>query len=136
MHMKDLYEYAVIRFVPQVEREEFINVGVILYCRKQKFLGMRYEVQADRIQALSRNVDLEQLEAALKAFQDTAHGHSSQTPVAHWEPAERFGWLTAKRSSMLQISSVHPGLCSADVTAAATLDRLFQILVSWDSTGA
>lgn len=127
MPERDLFEYAVIRFVPRVEREEFLNVGVILYCRKQRFLAMRYDVDATRIHAIHQDADLDLLRLALEGFDAVCTGTSASSPIAAQEPADRFRWLTAQRSSVLQVSPVHPGLC---IDARETLDKLCANLVS------
>ncbi|MEC3880360.1 DUF3037 domain-containing protein [Parapedobacter sp. 10938] len=126
MPAKELFEYAVIRVVPQVAREEFLNAGVVLYCRGQRFLAMRYTLDTSRLQAFRLPVTIDELESYLRAFQQVCGGHKEGGPIAALEMAERFRWLTAKRSTVIQTSAVHPGLCES---AEATLDRLFQELV-------
>lgn len=126
MQGKDLFEYAVVRLVPRVEREEFINIGVILYCRKQRFLDSRFELDANRISAFAGTVDLELLTEYIRAFQQICQGTEPNSLIATFDDAERFRWLTAKRSSILQISAVHPGLCT---DATLTLNKLFEDLV-------
>lgn len=124
---KELFEYAVIRLVPEVAREEFLNIGVVLYCRGQRSLTMRYALDAQRLQAAFQlPVPIEELENYLHAFQQVCHGDPAAGPIAALPMAERFRWLTAKRSSIIQTSAVHPGLCES---AEATLQRLFQELV-------
>ena len=126
MQERDLYEYAVIRYVPRVEREEFLNIGVILYCRKQRFLEIRYALDTDRILAFCKDADLEILSRAMEAFDEICAGTTPSSPIASLEPVERFRWLTAKRSSILQVSAVHPGLC---LDAGRTLEKMHQDLV-------
>lgn len=123
---KELFEYAVIRLVPRVEREEFINIGVVLYCRGQRSLVMRYALDGPRLQAFRLPIPMEELEAYLRAFEQVCSGNRTAGPIAALPMAERFRWLTAKRSTVIQTSAVHPGLC---VSAEATLGRLFQELV-------
>lgn len=123
---KELFEYAVIRLVPRVEREEFINIGVVLYCRGQRSLVMRYALDGPRLQAFHLPIPMEELEAYLRAFEQVCSGNRTAGPIAALPMAERFRWLTAKRSTVIQTSAVHPGLC---VSAEATLGRLFQELV-------
>ncbi|MGV3763686.1 DUF3037 domain-containing protein [Parapedobacter sp.] len=123
---KELFEYAVIRTVPHVAREEFVNIGVVLYCRGQRFLAMRHSLRIPRLQAFQLPVSLDELEAYLRAFQQVCYGHQDGGPIAALPMAERFRWLTAKRSTVIQTSAVHPGLCES---AEETLDRLFQELV-------
>jgi hypothetical protein len=118
-----LYEYAVIRIVPRVEREEFLNVGTILYCSAKKFLQVRYCLDAPRIIAFSGKVDLAELEAYLCAFDKICQGAKEAGPIGKLLPAERFRWLTATRSTIVQTSKVHPGLCT---DPAQMLEHLFQ----------
>lgn len=127
MQDRDLFEYAVVRLVPQVEREEFLNIGVILYCRRQKFLDVRFELDRARIEAFAPGVvDLELVSRYVDAFVRVCKGEDPYSPIAGLETAERFRWLTANRSSILQVSAVHPGLC---VDAGQTMHRLFKELV-------
>lgn len=124
---KHLFEYAVLRVVPRVEREEFLNVGVVLLCRAQGFLACVYSVPEARLRAFSpADVDLAELGARLRAFEKICQGRREGGPIGQLALAERFRWLTATRSTVLQTSAVHPGLCE---DAAATLARLFGQLV-------
>lgn len=122
----DLFEYAVIRFVPRVERGEYINIGVVLYCRAQRFLDVRRLHDMGRCQLLFGGVDLDELHLHIRAFEQIAKGMPEGGSLAELIPAERFRWLTAKRSTIVQTSPVHPGL-TAD--ASATLDKLYDKLV-------
>jgi len=124
---KELFEYAIIRLVPAVEREEFMNVGVVVYCRGQRFLAMRYALDAPRLLAFRLPVSIDELETYLRAFQQVRDGHKEGGPIAALAMAERFRWLTAKRSTVIQTSAVHPGLCHS---AEETLNRLFEELVT------
>lgn len=126
MQGKHLYEYAVIRIVPRVDREEFINAGVILFCKKSRFIRMIFEVNHQKLAVLSHDIDVEQLDANLMAFQNISHGNKNAGPIALFETAERFRWLTAIRSSVIQTSRPHPGFCD-DLEIAAK--RLFEDLV-------
>ena len=121
-----LFEYAVIRVVPKVEREEFMNVGVVLYCRDQRFLQTLFLLQEERLAAFSRHIDLEEIKAYLCAFEQICLGSTAGGPIAKLDIASRFRWLTATRSTIVQTSKVHPGLCA---DAAETLTRLHQQLV-------
>lgn len=112
MPENDQFEYAVVRIVPQVEREEFLNVGVVLFCAKQKFLEMMYELNEKRLQAFCPQVDIEEVREYLRAFEQICMGSVDAAPIAKLPIAERFRWLTATRSTMVQTSKVHPGLCS------------------------
>lgn len=126
MQGMDLFEYAVIRFVPRVEREEFINIGVVLYCRDQKFLETRFTADYSRCARLFEAVDAAELEEHIEAFRRIAEGSKAGGPIAGLPPAERFRWLTAKRSTIIQTSPVHPGMCTH---AGDTLQKLYEELV-------
>jgi hypothetical protein len=126
MQEKHLFEYAAIRVVPRVHREEFLNVGVILYCPRLKFLELAWQLDSNRLLTLCPTLDLEDLRDHLHAFGEITRGSSTGGPIALLDPASRFRWLTATRSTILQSSKVHPGL-SAD--PAAMLQRLFDSLV-------
>ena len=122
-----VYEYAVIRVVPRVEREEFLNVGVILYCSAQGFLQTKYLLPENRLLAFSAQLDLAELDERLRAFTRICAGRKEGGPIGQLAVASRFRWLTAARSTVIQTSPVHPGL-TAD--AQQTLDRLFEELVA------
>lgn len=121
-----LYEYAVIRVVPRVEREEFVNVGVVLYCRPLRYLGVLIEARPQSWQMLFPDIDCTEVEQYLTAFAQIAEGCAASSPIAALPVAERFRWLTATRSTVIQTSRVHPGL-TAD--PADTLQSLFRKLV-------
>ncbi len=122
MQGRELFEYAVIRIVPRVEREEFINVGVVLYCRSQNFLDVRFLLDGSRCEALCPSVAIDELHDYLDAFRQICLGAGDGGPIAKLPIAERFRWLTAKRSTVIQTSPVHPGLC---LSAQETLEKLF-----------
>jgi hypothetical protein len=126
MQGNHLFEYAVIRIVPRVEREEFINVGVILYCKKPGFLKMTFAINEGRLLSLNPQADLADILCHLNAFKDISDGKINASPIASLDPASRFRWLTAKRSTVVQTSQVHPGLCKEP---EATLQHLFEQLV-------
>ncbi|GAB3892348.1 DUF3037 domain-containing protein [Spirosoma agri] len=121
-----LFEYAVIRVVPRVEREEFLNVGVILYCRGQGFLQTVFDLNEKRLCAFSNELDIQELEARFRAFERICAGRREGGVIGQLAIAERFRWLTSTRSTVVQTSPVHPGLCA---DAAETLARLFAQLV-------
>jgi hypothetical protein len=123
---KDLFEYAVIRVVPKVEREEFLNVGVILYCAKQKFLQTKFNVDQQRLTALCQKTDIEMLKEYLNGFEQVCKGSREAGEIGKLSIAERFRWLTATRSTVVQTSKVHPGLCD---DANEMLEKLFNELV-------
>lgn len=105
------FEYAIVRVVPYVEREEFLNVGVILYCRVQRYLDAHIELDRERLAALSPGLDLEMVEAELALIPRICAGGGDAGPIGKLDQAERFRWLTSPRSSSIQISVVHCGLC-------------------------
>lgn len=126
MQDKQLFEYAIIRVVPRVEREEFLNVGVILYCPTQKFLQMLFTLDPDRLRAFSPQTDIPEVAEHLRAFEQIALGRPEGGPIGRLDMASRFRWLTATRSTIVQTSKVHPGLCS---DPQAALHRLHAELV-------
>lgn len=123
--VKHLYEYAVVRFVPQVEREEFINVGLLMMCKRKRWIKARIALCADRIRAFAPGTNVAALGARLASFEITAAGGNG--PIASLETHERFRWLTAVRSASIQTSRPHPGH-TTDLDA--TFDRLFAELVA------
>jgi hypothetical protein len=126
MQDKSLFEYAVIRIVPRVEREEFLNVGVVLYCADQKFLQAVFEINEARVLAFYPDTNIALLHSYLCAFKLICEGDPAGGPISQLPTAERFRWLTAARSTMLQTSSVHSGLC---VDSQETLEKLYSRLV-------
>src|SRR6478609_9596843 len=126
MQENHLFEYAVIRFVPMVEREEFLNIGVILLCAKEKFLQLRFELDEDRLKVICPQVDLKELKEQLQSFERICKGGAEGGTIGKLSLAERFRWLTATRSTVVQTSKVHPGLCT---DASEMLDRLYRQLV-------
>ena len=126
MPEKHLFEYAVIRIVPCVERGEFLNVGVILYCSAEGFLQTKYVLPEDRLRAFSADLDLPDLHERLHAFERICAGWKEGGTIGQLPIAARFRWLTATRSTVVQTSPVHPGLCA---DAEKTLARLFAQLV-------
>jgi hypothetical protein len=126
MHGSHLFEYAVIRVVPHVEREEFINVGVILICPEKKFLKTRFAVNETRLNALCEAVDLNELNRHVESFDRICKGEPDSGPIGRLPQKERFRWLTASRSTILQTSPVHPGLCQ---DPQDMIDKLFAKLV-------
>jgi hypothetical protein len=121
-----LFEYAVLRVVPRVEREEFLNIGIILYCPRQKFLETIFTLDGSKLNALFPGIDIPELQEHLEAFRHIALGNAEGGPIGALDIASRFRWLTATRSTILQTSKVHPGFCS---DPAAAIKRLHQQLV-------
>ena len=126
MQGKQLFEYAVIRVVPRVEREEFCNIGVILFSKKAKFLQCRFFLDETRLRALYKDLDLEELKLYLHSFELICRGSKQGGPIAQFDQPGRFRWLTATRSTILQSSKVHPGFCDEPEKA---LVELFEQLV-------
>jgi hypothetical protein len=124
---RDPFEYAVIRLVPRIERGEQINVGVLLYCQRRDYLGARVHLDPDRLRALDRDADLDAVRAALRGWETTCRGGPAGGPAAaRMRPGERFRWLTAPRSTIIQAGPVHTGLTE---DPEAELTRLFDLLV-------
>lgn len=119
------YEYAVIRVVPRVEREEFVNVGVIVFCLERGFLAARVELDPTRVRALSPGADLAVIEEHLRAIPTVCAGGDVAGPIGRLSIRERFRWLVAPRSTVVQTSPVHAGLCDDPVRALEELlDRM------------
>lgn len=126
MRDKHLFEYAVIRLVPRVEREEFLNVGVVLYCSRQQFLKMMFHIDPIKIESFCCGCDVAEIKKYLEAFEKICHGKTDGGSIAKLPIAERFRWLTATRSTVVQTSKVHPGFCD---DANEMLEKLFLKLV-------
>ncbi|MBK9983912.1 MAG: DUF3037 domain-containing protein [Saprospiraceae bacterium] len=126
MQEKHLFEYAVIRVVPQVEREEFINVGVILYCSKLNFLDAKWMLDEKLMAQFAPKLDLDELKQNLCAFDIISKGGPEGGTIGMMDMPGRFRWLTATRSTILQPSSVHPGFTD---DAEEMLERLYEQLV-------
>ncbi len=123
---KHLFEYATLRVSPSVVREEFINVGVVLFCPSLKFLDTLFLVQPEKISALSKDIDLGCIQDYLESFQKICHGKTDSGPIGKLILSTRFRWLTAYRSTVLQTSRVHPGFC---ISPEETLHTLFNKMV-------
>lgn len=127
MRAHELYDYAVIRVVPRVEREEFINVGVILSCEAAGFLQARIEVDAARLRALDPAIDMALVCRHLEAIPTVCRGGEAAAPIGLLPLRTRFHWLTAQRSAIIQTSPVHMGRCGGDLVA--TLEHLMHRMV-------
>lgn len=123
---KHLYEYAVIRFVPRVEREEFINVGLILFSKRARFIQARYLLDEAKLRLFASQLDLPTLRTHLDLFDTICAGKPEGGPVAAFDIPERFRWLTAVRSASIQTSRPHAGLTT---DLEATFEKLFNELV-------
>ncbi|MDX6678510.1 MAG: hypothetical protein QOE31_2562 [Solirubrobacteraceae bacterium] len=120
------FAYALLRVVPRADRGECLNVGVALFCRRHGFLELRTHVDATRLAALAPDLDPEPLRSHLDALRLVVAGDSAGGALAALEPSERFGWLVAPSSTIIQPSEVHTGMTD---DPRATLDRLFHTLV-------
>lgn len=121
-----IYEYAVIRLVPKVERGEFINIGLAILCKKEAWLKMDFKLKPELLNTLCPQIDSTFIQQNLEAFKSIAHGENEISPIAKIDAPERFRWLTAVRSSIIQTSRPHVGL-SEDLEE--TFQRLFKELV-------
>ena len=126
MRQQHLYEYAVIRVLPLVEREEFINAGIIMFCKQAKYIKVHFVINENKLKLFSKELDIDQVRKNLEAFQKIAGGEKNCGPIAQMDLASRFRWLTAVRSSSVQTSRPHPGLCN---DLEQTAQRLFEELV-------
>jgi Protein of unknown function (DUF3037) len=124
---RDPFQYAIVRVVPRVERGEFINAGVVLFCRQRDFLAARIAFDEARLAALSHAFDVAEIRSHLDAIVRIAAGEADGGPVAQLEQSERFHWLVAPSSTVIQSSPVHTGLCE---NPEETLARLVEKLVS------
>lgn len=125
MQGKHLYEYAVVRVLPKVEREEFINVGVILFSKKAKYIRFLYRLNLDRLNAFSHELDMELLYATLDSFDKISRGDKEACAIAQMDIPERFRWLTAIRSTCVQTSRPHQGFSdNLDKTVECLFDEL------------
>ncbi|MFC4819580.1 DUF3037 domain-containing protein [Dokdonella ginsengisoli] len=120
------YDYALIRVVPRVERGEFLNAGVVLSSKSGDFLQARVELDEARLLALAPGLDLDAVRRHLAAFPAICAGGEEAGPIGRLPKRERFYWLTAPRSTMIQTSPVHTGRCS---DAATMLERLLDTMV-------
>lgn len=126
MQEKHLYEYAVIRLVPRVERGEYINIGVVLYCKSLKTLDFVFQLNKERVLALFPELDLAEVESHLHSFEKICQGTSDSGLIGTQDLASRFRWLTARRSTIIQASEIHPGYCKEPASA---LKKIFKEMV-------
>lgn len=119
------FEYAIVRLVPRVEREEFMNVGVVLYCRPRRYLRVRIELEQERLAAFAPTCDALEIASHLTAFERIAAGDPDSGPIAQLPFAERFHWLVAPRSTVIQCGPLHAGLAhDLDGAMERLLDRM------------
>lgn len=126
MHDHCSYDYAVVRVVPRVEREEFVNVGIILSCQAKDFLEARIELDEKRLLALDPKLDLETLRSHLASIPAICAGGAEGGAIGKLSRRERFDWLVAPRSTIIQTSAVHTGRC---VNLAQTMEHLLAKIV-------
>lgn len=126
MHEKHLYEYAVIRVVPRVEREEFINIGLMLFCKRQKYLRIEYHIVPEKIKSICSEFDISQLKENMESFVKIGKGLKDGGPIAGFEISERFRWLSAVKSSSIQTSRPHAGFST---NLDLTFDKLYAELI-------
>lgn len=127
MQEKNLFEYAVIRVVPKVEREEFLNVGVVVYCAQRKLLQAKFQLDEKRLISFCGNCDVQEISEYLQSFEKICAGSADSGPIGKLPIAERFRWLTATRSTVVQTSKVHTGLAD---NVHGIIDRLYDQLVA------
>lgn len=123
MQEMQLFEYAVVRLVPKVEREEFLNVGVVLFSKKAGYLQFAYHLNHARITAFDATIEIAAIKAYLEAFEQICTGCAASTPIARLDASARFRWLTAARSTIIQTSKVHVGFSQ---NLPQTLQQLLQ----------
>ncbi|CAM2971394.1 DUF3037 domain-containing protein [Chryseobacterium flavum] len=126
MQEDKIYEYAVIRLVPKVEREEFFNIGLVMFSKKEKFIRVEFYLCPDKFRLMHSKLDYDDIIQNLESFRKIAEGHKDGGPIALLDIPERFRWLTAVRSSVIQTSRPHPGK-SRDLNI--TFGKLFEELV-------
>jgi hypothetical protein len=126
MHAQSSFDYATLRIVPCAERGEFVNAGVVMHCPERAYLGCRVKVDEDRLRAMWPELDVEVVREHLEAMSRVAAGDEGAGPIARLSRRERFHWLVAPRSTMIQVSPVHSGMC---LDAEATMKELVRRLL-------
>lgn len=122
----DSFDYAVIRVVPRVDREEFLNVGIVVYCRTRKYLAAKIDLDTSRLLAFAPMIDVDAVTRHLSAIPEICDGNVQAGPIASLPQSERFHWLVAPKSTIVQCSPVHSGLCSEP---EAQIERLMDRMV-------
>ena len=128
MHAPASYDYAVVRVVPRVERGEFLNVGIILFCRTRRFLHTRLALDIDRLSIFAPPLDLEEVQYHLDLFVRVSTGGKDAGPIGELSQSERFHWLVSPRSTIIQTSPMHSGLCTdPEETLQTLLEKLVHV---------
>lgn len=126
MQDKIKFEYAIIRLVPKVERGEFFNIGAIVYAKQKKFLGVKYHIDTYKLEAFCKDIDINLISKYLEAWRLVCEGEKEGGRIGALELPDRFHWLTASRSTIIQSSEVHSGLCE---NPEKTLNDIFEKFV-------
>lgn len=126
MQDKFIYEYAIIRFSPLVERGEFFNIGAILYSKPKKYLAMRFHIDPKKLEAFNSQHSTEELEAYLKAWEKVCKGGTDSSAIGEMDMPDRFRWLVATRSTIIHSSMTHTGICD---DPEKELDTIFEQFV-------
>lgn len=125
MHAPASFDYALLRIVPRVERQEFINAGVVVYCPEKRYLAARIHLDEDRLKVLWSEVDTALVQKHLNAILRICEGEADAGPIAKLSQRERFHWLTAPRSTIVQPSPVHTGVCDRTDDLLDRLEKQF-----------
>lgn len=116
-----VFEYAIIRIVPRVEKEEFVNAGVIIFCKRPEYLGVKVHLPESKVLALDAEADLEDIQKHLLSLKNIAEGLATDSPISALDAPSRFRWLSAKRSTIVQTSPTHTGMCEKPEDLLETL---------------
>jgi hypothetical protein len=123
--MQAAFDYAILRIVPRVEREEFINAGVVAFCLEKRYLGAQINLSEKRLRALWPDIDVELAREHADAVRRICEGDPTAGPIAQLSQRERFHWITAPRSTLVQASPVHTGICDGTDELLERLSRQF-----------
>ena len=126
MQKGKLYHYTVIRLVPKVERQEFFNIGLILFSKREKYIRLKYHLCRDKFKLMCSDIEYDEVEYSLESFKQIAEGNNEYGTIATMDIPERFRWLAAVRSSIIQTSPTHTGIAD---DLEKTFKRLFEELV-------
>ena len=123
MQNRVTYEFAIIRLVPKVEREEFINIGVILFSKRKRYLALKYTLDEDKIKAISDEIDTALIKQYLEAWTSICAGDPQGGPLGKQEQPFRYRWIVAPKDTIIQCSKTHPGICESPEEA---LEEIFK----------